>query len=176
MPNKKVLQDKKETVKELINLMSSSQIGVLVDYRGLNVAEDTELRNKLRAEGIKYSVIKNTMARFAINEVGLGELDPILNGPTSLATSETDLIAPARVLAAFAKEHEALEIKAGFLEGKVVDAATIKSLASLPPKEVLIAKALGGLNAPIAGLANVLNANLTGLVRVLGAIEASKAA
>lgn len=176
MPNKEVLAEKKAKVKELSGLMKAAQIGVLVDFCGLNVAQDTELRNKLREANIKYSVIKNTLARFAINEIGLEELDPILNGPTALATSEDDLIAPARVLCDFAKENKALEIKAGFLEGRVIDAETVKTLASLPSREVLVAQVLGGLNAPIAGFANVLNANLTGLVRALDQISKQKAA
>ncbi|MDR1101233.1 MAG: 50S ribosomal protein L10 [Clostridiales bacterium] len=171
MPNKKVLASKKKTVKDLAALMQSAKIGVLVDYRGLTVAEDTELRNKFRAEGVKYSVIKNTMARLAIKGIGLEELEPVLSGPTSLATGDSDLIAPARILFDFAKDNEAIEIKGGFLEGKVVDANVIKRLASLPPKEVLIAKMLGSMNAPVSGLVNVLNANITGLVRVLGQIR-----
>jgi large subunit ribosomal protein L10 len=175
MPNKEVLASKKQAVKDVTALINASQIGVLVDYRGLSVAQDTELRNKLRAAGVKYSVVKNTTIRFALEDVNLPELDSSLHGPTAIATSESDLIAPAKVLFDFAKENEELEIKAGFMDGKVVDAATIKKLATLPPKEVLISKMLGSLQSPIAGFANVLNANITGLVRVLDQISKKQA-
>jgi len=176
MPNKEVLAAKKQAVKDAIELINGSQIGVLVDYRGLTVEQDTQLRNKLREAGVRYSVIKNTTLRFTLEDVKLPELDATLHGPTALATSASDLIAPAKVLVDFAKENEALEIKAGFMDGKVIDADTVKKLASLPPKEVLIAKMLGSLQSPIAGFANVLNANLTGLVRVLDQISKQKAA
>lgn len=175
MPNGKVLKEKQAMVEELVERFSNSAAGVFVDYRGLTVEEDTKLRNKFREAGVQYSVIKNTMARFAINQCGLEEVDPILNGPTALATHPTDLIAAAKVIAEFAKGNDKLQVKSGFVEGKVISVEEVARLAALPSKEELIAKVLGGMNAPIAGFANVLNANLTGLVRVLDAIAQKSA-
>ncbi|MCL2740155.1 MAG: 50S ribosomal protein L10 [Oscillospiraceae bacterium] len=172
MPNKKVLEEKKQKVVELEALLKATKTGVLVDYRGLSVADDTELRNKLRAAGVTYSVIKNRLIKFALEGANLAELEPILKGPTALATSADDVVAPAKVLHDFAKENELLEIKGGFMEGKVVDIATIKQLATLPSKEVLLSKLLGSLQSPMYGLANVLQGNISGLARALGAAAA----
>ena len=167
MPNKKVLEGKKQIVTELEALLKETKTGVLVDYRGLSVEEDTKLRRKLREAGVKYSVIKNRLIKFALENAKLTELEPILKGPTALATSADDVVAPAKVLHDFAKENELLEIKGGFMEGKVVDIATIKQLATLPSKEVLLGKLLGSLQSPMYGLANVLNGNISGLARAL---------
>ena len=158
MPSNAVLEHKKEIVSSIAETFKNSAAGVLVDYRGLNVAEDTELRNKFRDAGVTYTVIKNTLTRFAAKEVGFDELDPILHGPTSLATSETDVIAPAKIIVEFAKTHPVLEIKAGFVEGKVVSIDDVKALAAIPGKETLLAKMLGSLMGPLTGLAVALNA------------------
>ena len=117
-----------------------------------------ELRRKLREAGVEYTIVKNTLTRFAANEVGLSDLDPVLHGPSALATSTTDVVAPAKVLVEFAKENEQLEIKAGFVDGKVIDAAEVKVYASIPSKEVLISKMLGSLQAPIGNLVRTLDA------------------
>jgi len=158
MPSNKVLDQKKEVVSSIVETFKSSAAGVLIDYRGLNVAEDTELRNKFREAGVTYTVIKNTLTRFAAKEVGFDELDGILHGPTSLATSESDVIAPAKIIAEFAKDHPVVEIKAGFVEGKIVSIDEVKALAAIPGKEVLLAKMLGSLMGPLTGLAVALNA------------------
>ncbi len=158
MPSAKVLEQKKQAVAEMVEKLKTAQAGVLVDYRGLTVSEDTELRNKLREAGVEYKVVKNTLTRFAANEVGFGELDSVLNGPTSLALSFTDPVAPAKVIADFAKNNENLEIKSGFLDGKVISLDEIKTLASTPSKEVLIAKIMGSLNAPVSALVRTLQA------------------
>jgi large subunit ribosomal protein L10 len=176
MPSEKVLQQKKEIVQELVEKLKSATAGVLVDYRGLTVEQDTELRNQLRKAGVEYKVVKNTLTRFAAKEVGYDELDPQLNGPTSLAISADDPVAPAKVLVEFSKKNENLEIKSGFVDGKVISVDEIKELADLPPREVLIAKVLGGFNAPISGFVNVLNGNLRGLAVALNAIAEKKAA
>ena len=176
MPSEKVLDKKKQVVKDLTEQLKGAVTGVLVDYRGLTVAQDTALRKKLREAGVKYAVVKNTLTRFAIKDVGLDELDPVLNGPSALATSDSDMIAPAKILVDYAKTNDKLEVKAGFIEGKVVGADEIKALAALPPKEVLIARVLGGFNAPISGFVNVLNGNIRGLVVALNAIAEQKAA
>ncbi len=158
MPSAKVLENKKAVVAALTERLKNAQAGVIADYRGLTVAQDTELRNKLREAGVEYTIVKNTLTRFAANEVGLEGLDPILHGPTALATSSNDVVAPAKVLVDFAKNNEQLEIKAGFVDGKVISVDEVKVYASIPSKEVLIAKMLGSLQAPIGNLVRTLDA------------------
>ena len=158
MPSQKVLEEKKQIVSSIAEQFKTAVSGVFVDYCGLTVEEDTQLRNKLREANVEYKVIKNTLTRFAAKEVGFDELDPILNGPTSLAISMSDEVAPAKVLADFAKDHEQLEIKAGFLDGKVLSLDEVKKLAATPNRETLLAKLLGSLNAPISNLARTLQA------------------
>ena len=158
MPNASVLEQKKAVVAELIEKLKSAQAGVIVDYRGLTVEEDTKLRTKLREAGVEYKVIKNTLTRFAIKEVGYEEMDEALNGPSSLAISETDPVAPAKVISDFAKTNENLTIKAGFLDGKVLSLDEIKTLANTPSREVLIAKIMGSMNAPISKFVRTLQA------------------
>ncbi len=158
MPSEKVLENKKAIVEQLKTRMQNAQAGVFADYRGLNVAQDTELRVKLREAGVEYTVVKNNLTRFAAKEIGFDALDETLYGPTALATSDTDVIAPAKVLVDFAKENEALEIKAGFIDGKVVSVDEIKMYAAIPSKEVLISKMLGSLQSPISALARTLQA------------------
>ena len=158
LPSEKVLESKKAIVEQLKERLQNAQAGVVADYRGLTVAQDTELRVKLREAGVNYTVVKNNLTRLAAKEVGLEDLDPILHGPTAIATSETDVIAPAKVLVEFAKTNEALEIKSGFIDGKVVSVDEIKVYASIPSKEVLISKMLGSLQSPISALARALQA------------------
>ncbi len=158
MPSEKVLESKKAVVSAITDRLKSAQAGVIADYRGLTVAQDTELRKQLREAGVEYSIVKNTLTRFAANEVGLGELDPVLHGPTALATSDSDVVAPAKILVEFAKNNEQLEIKAGFVEGRVIDAEEVKVYASIPSKEVLISKMMGSLQAPIGNLVRALDA------------------
>ena len=158
MPNASVLEQKKAVVAELIEKIKAAQAGILVDYRGLTVEEDTKLRAKLREAGVEYKVVKNTLTRFAIKELGYDELDEQLNGPTSLAISTEDPVAPAKVISDFAKDNENLTIKAGFLDGKVISLDEIKTLANTPSREVLIAKIMGSLNSPISALARTLQA------------------
>lgn len=175
MPSEKVLKEKQQIVKELTDKIRSSKTMVFADYRGLTVEQDTELRNALRKAGVDYKVVKNTLTRFAAKENGLEGLDPFLNGPTAMAAHDTDPVAPAKILAEYAKKYEKLELKVGVVEGKIIDVDGIKSLAELPPREVLIAQVLGGFNAPISGFVNVLNGNIRGLVVALNAIVEQKA-
>ena len=165
MPSEKVLEAKKAQVAEIIEALKGATTGVLVDYRGLTVEEDTKLRNDLRAAGVKYFVVKNTLLRLAAKETGLDELDSILHGPTALAISE-DAVAPAKVIADFAKENEKFEIKSGFMDGKVMSIDEIKTLAKTPSKETLIAKMMGSLNSPISGLARLLSTIAEGGVEI----------
>ena len=158
MPSAKVLESKKAIVAGLVERLQAAQAGVIADYRGLTVAQDTELRTKLREAGVEYTIVKNTLTNFAAKEVGLEELEPVLHGPTALATSSTDLVAPAKVLVEFAKANEQLEIKGGFVEGKVISVDEVKVYASIPSKEVLISKMMGSLQAPVGNLVRALDA------------------
>lgn len=157
MPNAKVLSEKQAIVAELTEKIQKATAGVIVDYKGITVEEDTALRKECREGGVDYAVVKNTLLRFAFNNVGLNELDDQLNGATSLAVCMDDPVAPARVIAEFAKKlNGKFEIKGGFMDGKPVDLATIQSLASIPALPVLQAQVLGTMLAPITGLAVVL--------------------
>ena len=158
MPSASVLEQKKQVVAELVETLKSAQAGVLVDYRGLTVEQDTDLRRKLREAGIEYKVVKNTLTRFAAKEVGLDGLDEQLNGPTALAVSADDPVAPAKVIADFAKTAECLQIKAGFLDGAVITLDEVNTLANTPSRDTLIAKIMGSLNAPISNLVRTLQA------------------
>ena len=157
MPNAKVLSEKQAIVAELTEKIQKATAGVIVDYKGITVEEDTALRKECREGGVDYAVVKNTLLRFAFNNVGLNELDDQLNGTTSLAVCMDDPVAPARVIADYAKKlNGKFEIKGGFMDGKPVDLATIQSLASIPALPVLQAQVLGTMLAPITGLAVVL--------------------
>ena len=130
MPSEKVLEAKKAQVAETVEILKAAQTGVLVDYRGLNVEEDTELRRKLREANVKYFVIKNTLLRLAAKEVGLDALDEALHGPTAIAVSSEDAVAPAKVIADFAKENDKLEIKTGFMDGAVISLDEVNKLGT----------------------------------------------
>ncbi len=156
MPNEKVLEAKKAQVAQVAEAIQNAATGVLIDYRGLTVEEDTKLRNDLRAAGVKYFVVKNTLLRLAANQVGLEELDSILHGPTALAVSE-DPVAPAKILFDFAKGNDKVEIKSGFMDGKVMSMDELTTLAKTPSKDALIAKIMGSLNAPVSNLVRLLN-------------------
>ena len=156
MPSAKVLEAKKAQVAETAEVLKNAQTGILVDYRGLTVAEDTELRNELRKADVQYFVIKNTLLKLATKEVGLEGLDDVLHGPTAIAVSSEDAVAPAKVLADYAKKNDKLEIKSGFMDGAVMTLDEIKKLAATPNMETLIAKIMGSLNAPASNLVRLL--------------------
>ena len=160
MPNAKILSEKQAIVANLAQKLTEAASGVLVDYKGITVAEDTALRAELRKNNVDYAVVKNTLVRFALDNTGLSELDGVLNGTTALAVSSEDPIAPMRVINKFAKQFngEKFVIKAGFMDGKVLPLNDIMALAELPSKEVLQAQALGTLLAPITSLAIVIKA------------------
>lgn len=175
MPNAKVLSEKQAIVESLVDKLQNSCAGVFVNYSGISVADDTKLRRDLRNAGVDYSVVKNTLVRFAVDRLGYNELDPILNGPTALAVSKDDPVAAAKLLCEYAdKKDSTMEIKAGFVDGKIISPEEVKALAALPSKEVLVAQVLGTMIAPITGLANVLNANIRGLAVALQAIADKK--
>jgi len=157
MPNAKVLSEKQAVVANLTNKLQNAAAGVLVDYKGITVAEDTALRAELRKNNVEYAVVKNTLLRFAVNNCGMNELDGLLNGTTSLAICQDDPVAPARVINDFAKKIDGrFEIKGGFMDGKVMPLDEVLALANIPPLPVLQAQVLGTMLAPISGLACVL--------------------
>ena len=145
-----VVQAIAEDVKDAVSV-------VLVDYRGLTVAEDTEMRKQLREAGVVYKVCKNTMMKRAFEGTDFAALDEHLEGPSAIAISKDDATAPARILAKFAKTAPALEIKAGVVEGTFYDANGMKAIANVPSREELLSKLLGSLQSPITNLARVLN-------------------
>ena len=157
MPNAKVLAEKQAVVEQLTDKIRNAAAGVIVDYRGINVAEDTALRKECRENQVDYAVVKNTLLRRAFDNLGLNDLDSHLNGTTSLAISADDPVAPARIMADYAKKlNDKFEIKGGFMEGKAVDLETVNALAAIPPLPMLRAQVLGTMLAPITGLAVVL--------------------
>ena len=157
MPNAKVLSEKQAIVADLTNKLQNAAAGVLVDYKGITVAEDTALRAELRKNNVEYAVVKNTLLRFAVDNCGMNELDSLLNGTTSLAICHDDPVAPARVVNDFAKKIDGrFEIKGGFMDGKVMPLDEVMALANIPPLPVLQAQVLGTMLAPISGLACVL--------------------
>lgn len=167
---------KEQVLSEIVEKLGKAQSVVLIDYRGLNVAEVTALRNQCRAAGVEYRVFKNTLVTKAAKELNIEGLEPYLNGPSAFAFSETDAVAPAKILSEFLKKAKKGEIKAGIVDGAVIDAAGVTTLSELPPKEVLVAKLLGTLNAPIANFVGVLSAIPRGLVVALNAIKEKKEA
>ena len=159
MPNAKVLSEKQAIVAALTEKLQGSVAGVIVDYSGITVAEDTEMRRKLRENNVDYAVVKNTLLRFAINNSGLEELDHLLNGTTSLAVSVDDPVAPAKIIKEYAdKLNGRFEIKGGFMDGKVISLDEVNALASIPALPVLQAQVLGTMLAPITSFAVVIKA------------------
>lgn len=169
-----VLKQKQDIVNEIKEAYENSQSVVLVEYRGLDVAEITELRSNYRNANVNYKVYKNTMMKIAFEELGLEEFNEYLTGPNAVAFSTEDAVVGAKVTNDFAKDHENLVIKAGIVDGKVIGVDEVKALASLPSKEVLIAQVLGTLNAPISGFANVLQGTIRQAVYAFNAVKEKK--
>lgn len=166
--------EKAAKVAEIKELLSNSKCTILVDFCGLTVAQDTELRRKMREAGVHYNVVKNTLLRIAAEQAGIEGLEPSLEKNTAIAVSPEDPVAVAKIICEFAKENKELKVKVGVLDGKVIGADEIKALASLPPKEVLIAKMLGSMNAPISGFVNVLQGTIRNVVYALEAVRKQK--
>lgn len=166
--------EKEAKVAELKELLTNSKCAILVDFCGLTVAQDTVLRRKMREAGVNYSVVKNTLLRIAAEEAGIEGLEPVLEHNTAIAVAPEDPVAVAKIICEFAKENKALKVKIGVLDGKVISAEEIKALAALPPKEVLIAKMLGSMNAPISGFVNVLQGTIRNVVYALEAVRKQK--
>jgi len=169
------LEDKQKVVQEIQALIEESGLVVFTDYRGLSVAEITELRSKLRQPGVTFKVFKNTLTEFALKNAGYADMAEEIGGPNAVLFSKQDLVAPAKTIYDFIKQYKKLEVKLGIVEGQKVNADKIKALADLPPREVLLAQMLGTMQAPITSVVYVLNANLTGLVRSLDQVREQKA-
>ena len=158
MPNAKVLESKKAAVDALAEKLQGATAAVFVDYKGITVAQDTELRNQFRAAGVEYTVVKNTLTRFAANKIGYNQFDELLNGTTSLACTTGDPIAPARIICEVAKKNkDLLKIKGGIIEGSVLSAEELNAFGELPSKDALLSQVLGTFLAPITSLAVVLD-------------------
>lgn len=158
MPNAQVLNTKKAIVEQLTERIQAATAVVFVDYKGITVAQDTELRNKFREAGVEYNVVKNTLTRFAAKTAGFTEFDEVLNGTTSMATTTDDPIAPARIVSEFVKKNKnALRIKGGIVEGKVQTVDALNAFGELPSKNALVAQVLGTFLAPISSLAFVID-------------------
>lgn len=166
---------KEAAVEELAERLKTAKNLFLTDYAGLSVGEITKLRDELRKAGDTYSVVKNTLFRIAAREIAT-QLEAFLAGPTGIVFAGPDPVAPAKALKTFSDTVKHVNIKAAYIDGKVVNAAQVETLAKIPPKPQLIASLVGSLANPIRGLVTVLSGNQRGLVRVLDAIREQKAA
>lgn len=167
-------EQKKAIVAQIKEKFESAHSAVFVDYRGLTVAEVTELRNECRKAGVEYVVLKNTMIELAAKELGIEGLDSYLKGPTAVAFGHKDPASPAKILSDFIKKTKKMELKCAVIDKQTLDAAGAQALADLPPKEVLIAKMMGSLNAPITNFVGVLSATLRSLVYAIEAVRKQK--
>ena len=167
-------KEKEAAIDMLRDKLENSRASVLTDYRGLTVEEMNDLRRKLREENIEFKVAKNTLTRIAAKEVGLEDINQYLEGPTAIAFGVDDPVVPAKILSQFAKDHKALEIKAGVLEGEVIALERVKALADLPSKEQLLGQIANAMQAPISNLVNVLQAPIRDLAMVVEALRGKK--
>ncbi|MDD4081729.1 MAG: 50S ribosomal protein L10 [Eubacteriales bacterium] len=173
--NKK-MQDKVQKVSEIAERLKNAKSMVMVDYKGITVEEINALRGKFREAGVEYVVLKNTLVRRAMDDAGIPELDHLLVGPSAFAFGIKDEVGPAKVIAEFIEQSKSdkMTIKAGLVSGKVVDVDAIMALSKLPPKEVLIARMMGSLNAPVTNFVGVLSATLRSLVYAVDAVRKQK--
>ena len=157
MPNENILNAKKKKVEEITELLKNAKSGVLVNYSGITVEDDTKLRKELREAGVKYAVEKNTLLRFAMQNAGLEQLNSVLEGATAIAIAD-DETAAARILGKYAEDHENFVLKAGFIGSEIYDADGVKALSKIPSKETLLAQLVGSLQGPVQKLAATLQA------------------
>ncbi len=158
MPSTVILEKKQAQVAALAERIKGSIAGVIVDYKGINVEDDTKLRKELREAGVEYTVVKNTLLKRAAEAAGLDGIDPVLEGTTAIATSDDDYVASARILQKYADGHDNFSLKSGYLDGEVIDLTKLQSLAKLPSREVLLATVCSVFNAPIAAFARGVQA------------------
>jgi len=167
---------KAQTVADIKDRFQRSGSVVLVDYRGINVEQVTMLRKQFREAGVEYIVLKNTLVKRALHEIQMEEIDHLLEGPSAFAFGYVDPVAPAKIITDFVNKtkNEHLKVKGGLVAGKPIDIAGVKALADLPPREVLIARIMGSLNAPVTNFVGVLPATLRSLVYAIDAIRKQK--
>lgn len=172
----KNLETKMQKVDEIVERINNAKSVVMVDYKGINVEEITALRVKFREAGVEYVVLKNSLVQRALHKVGITELDELLVGPSAFAFGVKDEVGPAKIIDEFITQTKSdkMTIKAGIIEGKVVDTAAVVALSKLPPREVLIAKMMGSLNAPVTNFVGVLSATLRSLVYAVDAVRKQK--
>jgi large subunit ribosomal protein L10 len=171
----KAIELKSRIVEELTDKIKNASSLVIVDYKGLSVSQDTTLRNMMREQGVEYKVLKNRLLKRAFNALGYTEFDKDLEGPTAVAFGGKDLATPARVINSAIKDFKKITVKCGLVDGTYLNPQGVTALASLPSKEVLIAKLLGTMLAPLSGLAGVLNNTIAALPRVISKIAEKKA-
>jgi large subunit ribosomal protein L10 len=169
-------KDKEAVVAEAVRLLSESESLFVSDYRGLTVGEMTELRGELRARGARVKVLKNTLTRRAAAETQREDIVEFLSGPTAITFCGDDPVGPAKALMDYAKTHPALEVRGGVLQGSIIDVDGVRQLASLPPRDVLVAQVVGTLAAPMTGLVTVLQGTISGFVRALQQVADQKTA
>jgi large subunit ribosomal protein L10 len=156
-------------VEDFAGRLTNAESVVLTDFTGLDVAAISDLRRRCREAGVQYRVIKNTLAKRAVQQAGMQDLDPLLDGPNAWALHDSDQVAAAKVLNDFAKDHTSLKIRGGFMEGRLLSVGELQALAKLPGREALLAQTLAGLQAPMAGFAGVLTALMRGFATVVDA-------
>jgi len=169
-------KDKETVVQQATSMLAETEVLFLSDYRGLTVAELTELRAKLRESGATLRVLKNTLARRAAADAGREQIVPLLSGPTAVTFCADDPVAPAKALVEFMRTHPQLELRGGLLQGAVVNLDGVRALSSLPPRDVLVAQVVGTMAAPLTGLVTVLQGSISGLARALQQIVEQKTA
>lgn len=169
-----VRKEKELAVQDLSDKLKNNTAMLLTEYQGLTVAEITELRNKLRKSNCEYKVVKNTLSRRALEKIGFEEFSKYFNGPTAIAIDQGDPVETTKILVGFSKDHNKLKLKAGLLGDKFLTTEDIKSLASLPPRDVLLAQVIGTIQAPISGFVNVLSGVLRNFVNVVNEIKKQK--
>ncbi len=170
------IEKKKQVVKEIEQKLQDASLVVFTNYRGITVSEMNDLRNMLRAPGVEFKVLKNTMLEFALQNTGFAEVIDHIEGPNAVLFSNEDPVTPAKSIYDFMKKTKKLEVKIGLVDGKMISSDQVKELAELPPREALIAQVLGTMQAPITSFVTVLDANITGLVRVLDQVREQKEA
>jgi large subunit ribosomal protein L10 len=169
-------KDKEPVVEELTQILAGAQTLFVSDYRGLTVAQLTELRAQLRARGASLHVTKNTLARIAAQRAGRENVVSLLTGPTAITFCGDDLVGVAKALADFGRLHKELDVRGGVMQDRLIDAAAVKALATLPPRDVLIAQVVGTVAAPISGLVTVLQGTIGGFVRALNQVAEQRGA
>jgi len=169
-------KDKEAVVAEAVELLAAAESLFVSDYRGLSVAELTELRVKLRQNGARVKVLKNTLTRRAAAAVQRDDIVPLLSGPTAITFCGDDPVGPAKALVDFARTHPGFAVRGGLLQGSPIDESSIRALSALPPRDVLLGQVVGTLAAPMTGLVTVLQGTISGLARALQQVADQKAA